>query len=199
MGAGGGMREWGRAAAWLLVLLLLVPLLAGCIDGLAGGAGAPPAGIMGPAVEVTPLAPLPAAALAVDESPVAAAHEDAAPDAVPPAGAVTDASATDAATPPDGESAADAAPLATPAVAPASPDQLACEGAGGIWTRLKSGGRLCARRTRDANRACARKSDCRGECLARSRTCAPFAPLPGCNDILDDRGRRMTLCLDPAT
>ena len=32
--------------------------------------------------------------------------------------------------------------------------------------------------------------------LARSGTCAPITPMFGCNDILQDDGREVTLCLD---
>ncbi|MBD3765388.1 MAG: hypothetical protein IE927_11870, partial [Rhodobacterales bacterium] len=54
----------------------------------------------------------------------------------------------------------------------------------------------CVRPTRDAGRACTRQTQCQGYCLARSGTCAPFAPLFGCHDVLQADGRRVTLCLD---
>lgn len=54
----------------------------------------------------------------------------------------------------------------------------------------------CVRPTGEGLKACRRATDCRGECLARSGTCAPIAPLFGCNEVLDDMGRRMTQCID---
>jgi hypothetical protein len=45
-------------------------------------------------------------------------------------------------------------------------------------------------------KACTRQSQCEGYCLARSGTCAPITPMFGCNDILQDDGREVTLCLD---
>lgn len=86
----------------------------------------------------------------------------------------------------------------TPAeeAAPRSPAQVACERGGGIWTRTPNGSAGCVRYTRDGGRECRRAGDCEGECLARSGTCAPIRPLFGCNDILDDTGRRMNVCLE---
>ena len=51
-------------------------------------------------------------------------------------------------------------------------------------------------RTRDGGKSCKRERDCEGLCLARSRTCAPIQPLFGCNDILQDNGVMVTLCID---
>lgn len=53
----------------------------------------------------------------------------------------------------------------------------------------------CVNPTRDAGKACRRGSDCEGLCLARSFTCAPYDPLFGCNEILQDDGSRVTYCL----
>ena len=50
-----------------------------------------------------------------------------------------------------------------------------CEAKGDIWgtTGGKAGGGFaCLERTGDANKSCTRSTDCEGQCLARSGTCA---------------------------
>ena len=106
---------------------------------------------------------------------------------------------------PVAETASDAAPAAE-AVVPAeaaipavlkSPEQLRCERKDGTWARAgKSEARTCVKQTRDGGKQCSKGTQCEGLCLARSGTCAPFAPLFGCNEIFEDDGRRMTLCID---
>ena len=54
----------------------------------------------------------------------------------------------------------------------------------------------CVHPTRDAGRRCDAASDCEGLCLARSGTCAPLAPLYGCQDVYTLPGRRETLCTE---
>ena len=67
---------------------------------------------------------------------------------------------------------------------------------GGSWQpRANSGAMVCVRTPPDAGRSCQSARDCSGQCLARSRTCAPVTPLFGCNDVLDSSGRASTLCL----
>lgn len=75
-----------------------------------------------------------------------------------------------------------------------SPEALACGKAGGQWAKAGPGN-LCVKPTREGTKSCRKKSDCRGECLAQSGTCAPITPLMGCNEVLDAMGRRMTQCL----
>jgi hypothetical protein len=76
-------------------------------------------------------------------------------------------------------------------------EQILCEKRGGSWDNAgKPGTKACIKRTRDAGKACRKQSDCESVCLARSRTCAPIKPLFGCNEILQDDGRRVTLCID---
>lgn len=66
----------------------------------------------------------------------------------------------------------------------------------------RSGGRMialgamqmCLHDTRDAGKACRRSSDCEGDCLARSGTCAPARPMSGCHEILLDQGQRAMQC-----
>ena len=78
-----------------------------------------------------------------------------------------------------------------------TPEALACQRRGGQWSRIGSGeARACVKRTRDAGKRCDADRDCQGVCLARSGTCAPIDPLFGCNEVLQDDGRRMNLCLN---
>jgi hypothetical protein len=75
--------------------------------------------------------------------------------------------------------------------------QIACERKGNMWSKAgASGASACVKRTKDGGKRCMSGKDCDGDCLARSNTCAPFTPLFGCNEILQDDGVRMTLCLD---
>ena len=55
---------------------------------------------------------------------------------------------------------------------------------------------VCFITPKDAGKACSKASDCEGQCLARSRTCAPVSPLFGCNEVLLDGGLTATACLD---
>lgn len=59
-----------------------------------------------------------------------------------------------------------------------------------------SGAFICFETPRDANKSCSKSTDCSGECLARSKTCAPISPLFGCNEILTATGARTTLCIE---
>jgi hypothetical protein len=75
--------------------------------------------------------------------------------------------------------------------------QITCEKGGGRWTTIGDGaGQSCVRKTRDGGKSCKTEDQCDGQCLARSRTCAPFDPLWGCNEVLQGDGRRVTLCLN---
>jgi hypothetical protein len=142
--------------------------------------------ITGAAIEVTSLDAAPAAEAAVEPASEPAAETTAEPAAEPAADPATEASA-------DPEPAAEAAPP-TP---PKSPEQLACERKGGVYANAgASGGKACVKRTRDGGKQCRKESDCEGFCLARSNTCAPIKPMFGCNDILQDDGRKVTLCID---
>ena len=74
---------------------------------------------------------------------------------------------------------------------------LACERKGDLWVKAgKSGASTCVKRTKDSGKRCTTGKQCKGECLARSGTCAPYQPLFGCNEVLQDNGMRTTLCLD---
>lgn len=78
-----------------------------------------------------------------------------------------------------------------------SKEQALCEKQGGNWGNAgESTGKTCIKRTRDGGKQCRKESDCDSLCLARSGTCAPVKPLFGCNEILQDDGRRVTLCVN---
>lgn len=152
--------------------LLLLMLLAGCQ--MAAPAG--PVGIVDEAIEVTALPSgeaLPAAtvALPTDAAPPA-------PDVVLP---------TEEPDPPT-ERAEEVRPVI-------SAEQATCQRGGGTWAKVGALGRICVKQTGQGAKSCDQKSDCKGECLAQSKTCAPIAPLMGCNEVLDGTGRRMTQCL----
>jgi hypothetical protein len=78
-----------------------------------------------------------------------------------------------------------------------SEDQLRCERRGGVFAASgDSDLRTCVKRTRDSGKRCDQEKDCQGRCLARSQTCAPIDPLLGCNEILQDDGAAVTLCIE---
>ena len=171
--------------------MILALVLAGCT--LASGKLAKPSDsanpITGDAIAVTSL-----------DAPAVAGVADPAADVVKPEPAKSDRAQVVAAQP--DPSAVDPAKAAAPPVAeePArvlGPEELACAKKGGQWSVAgKAGGMSCVHRMRDAGKSCRKKSDCEGDCLARSNTCAPIAPLFGCNEILQDNGVMVTLCID---
>jgi hypothetical protein len=202
----------------MIRLLRIVPILAlaalvqGCQTAGPGGPGpkdVTPNAVTGDAIEVTaldvpptlasPAAPVAAEPAAAPDAPADAALRaeadtvpgtvtgtapDTSPDTEPDA--VTD-TAPEAAPPP-----ADAAPAA-----PKSDAQIACERRRGQWLAIGIGDlRTCVFTTRDGGQPCSRASQCEGVCLARSGTRAPVRPLLGCNEILEDNGARVTLCVE---
>ncbi len=74
--------------------------------------------------------------------------------------------------------------------------RAACLARGGVFQKTAAGGLVCVTRTDDAQKACTDPDQCQGECLARSRTCAPMTPLIGCHDIIMASGGRATVCID---
>lgn len=164
---------------------LLALTLAGCqIAGLGGGRGGaetpPPNPITGAAVEVTVL-DAPASA----DPPAGAAPADVA--AAPRAAAAAEITPTEEA----------AAPAAEEVARVLSPAALACERRGGVWSTAVGGmASFCQTPLRDAGKACTQAGDCEGQCLARSRSCAPVAPLFGCHEILNDFGQVLTECIN---
>jgi hypothetical protein len=194
-------------------MVALSGFLAGCQLALpgsdaAGGEIVTPNAVTGDAIEVTSLdAPAPAGADAPAGAAATAAAQDAPPDAAPAEAAPTPAPQPEATTDPEPAAAEPAAaetapePAATePAAEPEprkSADQLACERRKGRWVPVGSGVlRACVFETRDGGQRCTRESDCEGACLARSGTCSPVRPLLGCNEILQDNGARVTLCIE---
>jgi len=93
---------------------------------------------------------------------------------------------------PLGEKAETLPPVGAEAVAL---EKAACQGKGGEWAKL-NGGEFCVMMTKDGGKACHAGSDCEGDCLARSQTCAPAKPLLGCNEVLLEGGMRMTQCVE---
>lgn len=160
--------------------LLALGLQTGCIAALPGAAkSAASSPVAGGAITVTPLEAAPGAAAA--EGAVRPKPRPAAPK---PATSEVAAAPEVAAEP------------AAPAK-PKSPEEIRCGKKGGSWLGAgETGAQACVKPTRDGGQHCARQSDCEGLCLARSATCAPVQPLFGCNDILQDNGLRVTLCID---
>lgn len=178
-----------------IALFGLVLLTFGCVQAdlsAASRSGAAPTtqSLVPEEITAQPIAPAPAEEAAA-EQPIPA------PDPLPEAG--TDEAAAPAGPLPS-ETPTVPVPAPEPAPAPAqslSPEAVACLEAGNLWVR--SGDTIvfaCVRKTRDSGQQCTKGSDCEGECLARSMTCAPFDPLLGCNEILQDDGLRVTLCLN---
>jgi hypothetical protein len=178
-----------------IIMAVLAVMLQGCVPGvLTGDAATGDAQTIGGAdgaaatVRADPLMPaMVDAAEPLDAVATAAAGADApGPQPKPRPDAVTQV-ATEA--PP---------PAAAPVVdTPKSSAQIKCEKRGDRWQAIsQDAGHTCVRKTRDDGKSCSRESQCDGQCLARSKTCAPFDPLWGCNDVLQEDGRRVTLCLN---
>jgi hypothetical protein len=193
----------------LFAVLVAAGLLAACQPSLSGKASqdVTPNAVIGDAIETTALdspateaagtKPAPDAATAGAD--VAAAQSDpkapplATPEDTPLADKVDASAETDA----DGAEPAPTPDLTEVPVTSKSEKQLACEKKKGRWARVGKGeGRACVFTTKDSGKRCERESQCDSVCLARSGTCAPFKPMYGCNEILQDNGARVTLCLD---
>lgn len=187
-----------RAPLLTLLLILGLPVLAGCQLALPGRVADAGSSLANPvtlgAVQVTSLdAPKPGVATAVPATAAAPAVPLAAP-AVP--AAVSAAPAQGAATPLPAARQATSPPPEVTSI-PISPQALECKSTGGIWGKVgNTVAYSCFRQTRDAGKSCRRETDCETECLARSRTCAPITPMIGCNPVLQADGREVTLCID---
>ena len=178
----------------LVLCLGLAALVQGCqlsAPGSGSGTGdVTPNAVIGGEIEVT----------ALDEAPAPAPVPTAAPPAAEPTAAPQGGVPQ-----PDPAAAAEPAPapapqpepVADPPETPKSEAQLACEKRKGKWVRAGTGSlRTCVFETRDGGKRCTRESQCEGVCLARSGTCSPLKPLLGCNEILQDNGARVTLCIE---
>ena len=190
----------------LVIAFVLSQAVAACGLGFGPSAGtsdtAPaPGRITGDAIEVTSLdAPAADAGSGGATDPALAAAPVGDPAPVDPADGGGKRPADDgakAATPdPSAEVAAEPAAV-TPPAPPKSKAQTTCERRGGRYAQAgNSGAKTCITSTRDGGKQCSRQGDCDGMCLARSNSCAPVAPLFGCNEILQADGRRVTLCID---
>ncbi len=74
--------------------------------------------------------------------------------------------------------------------------QAACVESGGRWGEGGvKGFMVCYRDTGESEKACSTSGDCKGFCLARSRTCAPVTPLFGCNQVLGATGAESEVCI----
>lgn len=190
-----------RRLSSLAVVLVATALLAACQPSLKGkpSQDVTPNAVAGDAIETTALdavpgepvdaAPAPDAAGAGTEVAAAQSEPQPTPEATPVADkSEVEAAATEPAPKPD---------LTEVPVTPKSEQQLACEKKKGRWAKVGKGeGRACVFTTKDSGKRCERESQCDSVCLARSGTCAPFKPMYGCNEILQDNGARVTLCLD---
>ncbi|MGL4236479.1 hypothetical protein [Tabrizicola sp.] len=157
--------------------------------------GVTPNAVTGGEIEVTALDAPPDDAAAAPTSPAAkpAGTDTAAPQAAPTApGAEAEPAVAEAEPAPAPEAEVEEVPAVVK-----SELQLACEKKKGKWAKVgKANSRACVFTTRDSGKRCERESQCEGVCLARSGTCSPIKPLYGCNEILQDDGRRVTLCLE---
>ena len=197
----------------LFAVLVATGLLAACQPSLSGKASqdVTPNAVIGDAIETTALdAPAgeaveakPAADAAAVGAEVAAAQSahqalpEVAAEANPEATPLADKADAGAETAVDGAEPAPTPDLTEVPVTSKSEKQLACEKKKGRWARVGKGeGRACVFTTKDSGKRCERESQCDSVCLARSGTCAPFKPMYGCNEILQDNGARVTLCLD---
>lgn len=189
------MRRQARRLSLVAVLVCAAGLLSAC-QGMLPGKAQDPGGVTanavaGDPIEVTALDD-PAAGEPTAPAAVETAGTETAASQTAPAVAVAEPAATEAASAP-----APTPDLAETPVTPKSEQQLACEKKKGRWVRIGKGeARACVFQTRDAGKRCERESQCDSVCLARSGTCAPFKPMYGCNEILQDNGARVTLCLD---
>lgn len=175
---GGGTASVLRRVAAAATLALL----AGCLPTGQGDTAPDVTPINPGTVEVTALPPpgtvpveAPAPVTATPAAATPAATEAAPPEPAPP----------------------EPAPEPVPAATPPSPEARACQRLGGVWIKAGGSGMMtCQRQTGEGMKSCRRAGDCAGDCLARSGTCSPVSPLFGCNEVLDDLGRRTTQCVN---
>jgi hypothetical protein len=174
----------------VIMAAMMSLMLQGCIPDLRSDNVMDPAAVTGTDVAVTP-----EATPADDATRLQPAMVDAAETAAPTQEKATDAPLTPLAE--DVAAAPDAEVVPEEPQAPQSAEQQQCEKKGGKWALLgKTKARTCLRQTRDSGKFCDNKDDCDGQCLSRSKTCAPFDPLLGCNDVIQDNGATVSLCID---
>jgi len=181
------------------LVLCAAGLLAGCqLSGPGKDASGPPSGnpLTGGEIEVTALdAPAVGTPVAAAGAEPAGQGKTGAQSSSQPVSEPAPAAGTEPKAEPG--TPAPKADLEAVPVTPKSEMQLACEKKKGNWSGIgKGGARACVFQTRDGGKHCTKESQCDGVCLARSGTCSPLKPLYGCNEILQDNGARVTLCLD---
>ena len=89
------------------------------------------------------------------------------------------------------------APLPPVGAAKVALDRTHCTARGGHFDAIGTDGSfMCFRTPADAGKICNKSSDCSTACLANSHSCAPIAPLVGCQDILNEAGQRVTQCIN---
>lgn len=184
-----------RRCLSLILSLGLAGFLSACVLAGAGTTrpdGVTPNAVTGGEIEVTALDALPA------DPGATSTAADAAPG--PDDGAMAQSAAPEALAEPAVEPSPEPAPQpdltdAVPKVVK-SDLQLACEKKKGTWSSAGGKFRICLFNTKDAGKQCTRENQCEGACLARSGTCSPIRPLLGCNEILQDNGARVTLCIN---
>ena len=187
----------------LCLMLALLGLASGCQTGAsAPGAGdVTPNAVAGDPIRVTALDASPTSAAPVAAEALATATAQVSAPAVPEtvAPVETPRPAQDAAVATAGradDAGVTGAAEAVPAPSPKSERQIACERKRGAWADTGGGLKICVLPTRDGGKRCTRESQCDSVCLARSQTCAPVQPLLGCNEILQDDGARVKLCIE---
>ena len=169
--------------------LVFLILLTGCVPGTPGAGGKsvamPENPITGGAISVTTLA-APGAKGPAEPALRPLARPKPGPD-----------QAADTPLAPKADTTAGAGEDAPVASVVMTAEEKTCVKSGGSWAKAgKSSAKTCIRRTKDGGKRCDAEQDCEGYCLARSGTCAPAIPMFGCNDILQDNGVQVTLCID---
>jgi hypothetical protein len=194
------MRVTRLALFFVLAGFLAACQLSGPGKGLSGAEpGVTPNAVTGGAIEVTALDAAPAGETTSPEASSGAvpANDPAVAAAEPPASASPAVAATEPAAAEPVVEPETAPEAEAPAPPPKSDAQRACERKRGIWSKVGKGDlRACIFTTRDSGKSCDQESDCEGACLARSRSCSPIRPLFGCNEILQDNGAQVTLCIE---
>jgi hypothetical protein len=172
-----------------ILVMAMLTLISACQFALPGNKSDVPNAVTGDPIEVTSL-DAPVEGLAAAETTAAESPDASAPE---PEVAQTDPAEVEETPPVE----------ATPPVEVIDPVQqtpaaLACKKKGGSF--LSVGGssiaHACVTPTRDGGDRCERGTQCDGECLARTGTCAPVTPLYGCTEVFQDNGNRVTTCIE---
>ncbi|THD75688.1 hypothetical protein E7681_04325 [Thalassobius vesicularis] len=76
--------------------------------------------------------------------------------------------------------------------------KAACEAAGGTYAPggIFSPEYICFTENPDAGKSCRKATDCTDTCLADTRTCNKVSPMFGCYSYLDEKGKKVEICVD---